>query len=176
MEEKTFPHPIDWMRGELGQKEIPGKQDNPRIREYHKHCANIGSKEHPDEVPWCSSILNAAADNCGMYKTDNALASSWDKYGIDTGDVVEQGDIITIRHEGGGRHVCLANKTFRRSLSKTFEGLGGNQSNAVKVSTYRVSTIVACRKWIKKPGTITAPIGSPPETGPIADGSKESVM
>lgn len=142
--------PIAWARGELGNKEIPGAQDNPRIRWYHTHCANIGSKEHPDEVAWCSSFLNAAADECGMEKTDNALASSWDKYGEDSGDQVEEGDIITIRHPDGSRHVTLANKAFNRKNDQTFEGLGGNQSNSVKVSVYKTSEIVSARKWKPK--------------------------
>lgn len=159
---------IDWARGELGQKEIAGKQDNPRIRWYHTHCANIGSKEHPDEVAWCSSFLNAAADECGMEKTDNALASSWEKYGTDTGDQVDEGDIIVIKRADGGRHVTLANKPFSRSKDKTFEGLGGNQSNSVNVSIYQVSNIVAARKWKPKAGTVPAPkitTGQDPDEG-----------
>lgn len=170
----SFLHPIDWMRGELGQKEIPGQKDNPRIRWYHTHCANIGAKEHPDEVPWCSSIVNACADSCGMEKTDNALASSWDSYGEDCGDIVLEGDIVTIKHPSGGRHVTLANRTFNRRTDRYFEGLGGNQGNTVKVSTYRCKDIVAARKWIPKPGTVH----NPPKTKPIgsaSDGSSDSV-
>lgn len=165
----THLHPIDWARGELGQKEIAGKKDNPRIRWYHTHAANIGSKEHPDEVPWCSSFVNAAADECGMEKTDNALARSWKKYSVDSGDEVEEGDIVVL----GDSHVTLANKSFNRKRDKYFEGLGGNQGNAVKVSQYLVTNISACRKWKAKPGTVTAPIGTkaPPAS---ADGDKES--
>lgn len=165
----THLHPIDWARGELGQKEIAGSKDNPRIRWYHTHSANIGSKEHPDEVPWCSSFVNAAADECGMEKTDNALARSWKKYGLDSGDDVEEGDIVCI----GDSHVTLANKAFNRKRDAIFEGLGGNQGNMVKVSRYSVSSISACRKWKAKPGTVTAPIGTkaPPAS---ADGDKES--
>lgn len=165
----THMHPVDWVRGELGQKEIAGSKDNPRIRWYHTHCANIGSKEHPDEVPWCSSFVNAAADECGMEKTDNALAASWKSYGVDTGDQVEEGDIVCI----GSSHVTLANKAFNRRTAKTFEGLGGNQGNACKVSTYSVSSISTVRKWKPKPGTVTAPIGTK-AGGATGDGDKES--
>jgi uncharacterized protein (TIGR02594 family) len=168
----THRHPIDWLRGELGQKEVPGSRDNPRIRWYHTHCANIGGKEHPDEVPWCSSVINAAADECGMYKTDNALAASWDGYGYDVGAYVAEGDIVTIK-TSSGRHVTLANKKFNRYNDSTFQGLGGNQGNMVKVSTYSCSSIVACRRWKAKPGTKTAPIGTKP--GAVeGDGDNES--
>ena len=144
--------PIDWARTQLGQKEIAGEKDNPKIREYHKHSANLGSKEHPDEVPWCSSFLNAAADATGFEKTGNALASSWESYGVKVGDTVCEGDIVVVKSSAtkSGRHVTLANHGFSRSRAKTFEGLGGNQSNSVNVSTYPVEKIVSVRAWVKK--------------------------
>jgi uncharacterized protein (TIGR02594 family) len=147
----------EWVRGELGQKEILGKKDNPRIRWYHTSSANIGSKEWPDETSWCSSILNKGADECGYEKTDNALASSWLKYNVDAGDNVKVGDIVVI--DG---HVTLANKAFNRKTAKTFEGLGGNQDNQVKVSVYSASRIKAVRKWKKKAvaSKPTKPVGS----------------
>lgn len=159
--------PIVWARGELGQKEIAGVQDNPRIRWYHTHCANIGSIEHPDEVPWCSSFLNAAADECGMEKTDNALAVSWKNYGEDSGDDVEEGDIVVI----GSSHVTLANKPFNRRTSVNFEGLGGNQGNEVKISIYAVSSISAVRKW--KPKYQSAPLPKDNDLEPALDMIKE---
>lgn len=165
----THLAPIDWVRGELGQKEIPGSKDNPRIRWYHTHCANIGNKEYPDEVSWCSSILNAAADECGMEKSDNALATSWKEYGMDSGDNVEEGDIVVIYTggSGSGHHVTLANKSFSKARDDVFEGIGGNQSNTVKVSTYSTANIRAARKWVKKAGTVTGPVttGSDPDEG-----------
>lgn len=142
--------PIEWARGEIGQKEVPGVRDNPRIRWYHTHCANIGSKEHPDEVAWCSSFINAAADETGMQKTDNALASSWMQYGVDTGDEVPEGAVVVIRRSDGGYHVTLANRRFNRRGDSYFEGLGGNQSNAVTTSTYRTDSIVASRLFVKR--------------------------
>jgi uncharacterized protein (TIGR02594 family) len=174
---KVYMAPIDWLRHEQralnGVKEVPGSKDNPRIVEYHKHSGNLGSAPHHDEVPWCSSVLNCAADNCGMEKSDSALAASWDKYGVDSGDNVEEGDIVTIRHASGGRHVCLANKGFSRNKVKSFEALGGNQGNQIKVSSFSTAHIVAARKWIPKPGTVHNPVGSKPGESE-ADGSKES--
>lgn len=153
----THIHPIDWMRGELGTKEIPGSKDNPRIRWYHTFSKNIGAKEHPDEVPWCSSILQACGVQCGMEITGNALAASWSKYaGDDTGDWVEEGDIIHVKN-GKQNHVTLCNKAFNRRTATSFEGIGGNQGNTVKVSTYRTSSIRAAKKWKPLPGTKTQP-------------------
>ncbi len=141
--------PLQWLRGELGQKEIKGSKDNPRIRWYHTHCANIGSKEHADEVAWCSSVLNAAADETGYHKTDNALAISWAKYGQDTGENVPEGAIVVL-DMGKSYHVTLADKAFNRKNNSFFSGIGGNQSDSVKVTTYPTKKIVACRNWLKK--------------------------
>lgn len=141
--------PIAWARGELGQREVSGPNDNPRIRWYHSHSANIGSREHPDEVAWCSSFLNAAADATGFKKTDSALARSWVTYGNDAGDKVAEGDIVVLKTPSSF-HVTLANAPFDRTKAKTFEGLGGNQANAVKISSFACAHIVACRKWVSK--------------------------
>ena len=140
--------PIQWARGELGQKEISGSQDNPRIRWYHSHTS-MGSS--PDEVPWCSSFLNACADECGMQKTNKATAISWKTYGLDAGDDVAEGDIVLLKPmaPGGTGHVTLANKAFKRSRDKSFEGIGGNQANSVNVKTFNTADIVACRKWVR---------------------------
>lgn len=142
--------PIDWIKKEVGQVEIAGDENNPRISWYHTHCKNLGNKALPDEVPWCSSILNAAADECGYKKTDNALAASWENYGIDTGTYVDEGDIVLLRRPDGGQHVCLASQRFNKSKDLIFWGIGGNQSNSVCVKKYVTSNIIATRKWIKK--------------------------
>ncbi len=92
--------------------------------------------------------MNAAADETGFDKTDNALAISWAKYGVDTGEDVDEGDIVVVK-TGASHHVTMANKPFNRKKAKTFEGLGGNQANAVKVSNYQTAAIVAARKWVK---------------------------
>jgi len=155
-------HPIDLCRTKLGLKEIPGKLNNPEIQEMLEACDNIGGRKdkkvHPDEIPWCSALLNWLAEQCGMEKTNNALASSWDKYGESCGDWVEEGDIVTIAHPG--RHVTLANKRFNRKTAKTFEGLGGNQGNRIKVSTYSCADIKAARKWKPLEGNTMPPVKS----------------
>lgn len=168
-------HPIDLLRTLLGTKEIVGKLHNPQIQEFLESCDNIGGRKdkklHADEVPWCSAIINWLAEQCDMEKTNNALAASWDRYNEDTGEWVEEGDIVTLAQPG--RHVTLANKRFNKKTAKTFEGLGGNQGNAIKVSTYSVSKIKATRKWKPLPGKQVPKVKSS-GGGSTGNGDKES--
>lgn len=168
-----FIHPIDMCRTFLGLKEKPGALHERQIQEFHEACDNIGGRKdnklHADEVPWCSSIWNWIAEKCGMEKTNNALASSWIKYNLARlGDWVEEGDIVVL--DG---HVTVANKRFNRKTAKSFEGIGGNQGNMVKVSTYPVSRIKAVRVWKPLKGNVVPPIRSS-KTGSTANGQEES--
>lgn len=147
---KTPITPYQWVRLEYGQTEIAGDGNNDRISFYHSHSGNLGKQKMPDEVPWCSSLLNAAADACGYKKTDNALASSWIEYGEDTGQYIREGDIVVLKRPDGGFHVTLCAQAFVKGKDLIFFGLGGNQSNMVCVKKYVASNIVATRKWVKK--------------------------
>ena len=159
----THLHPIDVLRSVAGEKEVPGTKDNALIAHFHEHSGNLGShsdnkNDYADEVPHCSSALNWAADMSGCRKTNNALAASWSKYGNKrTGDFVEVGDVIHIKHPGN--HVTMANKRFNKKTAKSFEGFGSNQGNSVKTSNYKVGDIVSVQVWDPLPGTVLAPIG-----------------
>lgn len=172
----THLHPYDVLYSVRGEREILGSRDNPLIAHFHEHSGNLGTHseeaDYHDEVPHCSSALQWAADGSGCYKSNNALASSWDsykeKYGaveLKKGDTVPRGAIIRIAHPGG--HVTLANREFKYTGTGTFEGFGSNQGNTIKTSTYSQSHIKSIHLWKPKPGTRLAPIsGKPvPSTG-----------
>jgi len=171
----THAHPFDVMMSIVGTKEVAGQKDNPLIAHFHEHSGNLGShsdgNDYSDEVPWCSSVLNWAADMSGCRKTNNALAASWKKYGNDRkGDWVEKGDIVVL----GTRHVTLAAKRFNRKTEETFNGFGGNQNNQLKTSAYNTSEISSVQAWSPLLGTLLAPIGTmpPPATGPKDESTK----
>lgn len=158
----THLHPYDFIcEFALGQKEIPGSKDNGLLAHTHEHCKNLGShsdtNDYHDETPYCSSGLNWTADGTGCEKTDHALARSWIKYvgkEYKKGQLVKKGAIINI----GTSHVAIANRDFIWTGSGEVELLGFNQSNAVKVSMYKQSTISAAHDWKEKPGTVLRPI------------------
>lgn len=133
--------PYNWMKGELGQKEIAGSKDNARIVYYHGFTT---LKATDDETPWCSSVMCAAAENAGFKSTRSAAAKSWRTYGAEGDGSV--GDIACLTRTGGN-HVAFVAEKYKAG-SSTIKLLGGNQSNQVKVSSYDASRLVCFRRFV----------------------------
>lgn len=77
-----------WMaiaREEMGQAEVPGADDNPRIVEYH---GTTHGGPDADSVPWCSSFVNFCVTKAGLPGTQSKLARSWMTWGRDAGAFV----------------------------------------------------------------------------------------
>ena len=162
----THLHPLDFLKKFEGEKEIPGSKDNPLIAHTHEHSGNLGTHsegaDYHDEVPHCSSGLNWTADGCRCYKSNNALASSWDNYqghAYKKGDVIKRGAIVRIK-QPGGNHVTMADQEFVWDSNGSFVGFGANQGNSYKASSYHKAYIVTAHDWAPKPGTVLAPIGT----------------
>jgi uncharacterized protein (TIGR02594 family) len=145
------PHPIPeddapWMaiaRGEMGQKEIKGAEDNPRIREYHA-ATSLGAQH--DEVAWCSSFVNWCLMKAGIDRTHSAAAASWVDWGVDTDP--RRGAIVVIYNAAAknsalthsGNHVGF----LVEDLGWGWKVLGGNQGDMVKESCF------SKKKWALK--------------------------
>lgn len=131
-------------KGEIGQKEIPGAQHNPRIQEYLKTCGlNTG-----DETAWCSAFVNWCVTKAGLKGTDSAAARSWNDWGmqVDAHDVRE-GDIAVLwrgsRNSWQGHVGFVAKHYFVNG-----ELLGGNQSNQVCIQSYPLDRVLSFRRWV----------------------------
>jgi uncharacterized protein (TIGR02594 family) len=120
---------------EIGEKEVPGLNHNPRIIEYHRETTLSATT---DEVPWCSSFVNWVMKRAGYTPTRSAAARSWATYGKETPPV--QGCIVVLTRNGGG-HVGF----YVKSSANYVWVLGGNQSNAVNISAYPKSRVIAYR-------------------------------
>lgn len=120
---------------EIGEKEVPGLQHNPRILEYH---ATTTLKATTDEVPWCSSFVNWVMKSAKYKTTNSAAARSWATYGFSTPPVP---GCIVVLTRNGGNHVGF----YVRSTAQYVYVLGGNQSNAVNISAYPKSRVIAYR-------------------------------
>lgn len=127
-----------WMavaRGELGQKEIKGAEDNPRIREYHG-ATTMGEKS--DEVAWCSSFVNWVMAKAKLKGTRSAAAASW----VDWGAASEprRGAVVVIYNakaansalSRSGNHVGF----LIEDVGWGWKLLGGNQGDMVKESCF----------------------------------------
>lgn len=124
---------MDWMSKHEGEKEISGSKDNPFIMSLYKYG---NYPEQHDEVPWCAVCANAALRINGYKGTNRADAKSFDTCGDKS--ELKFGAIVTIRHKEGGRHVAFFSRWVDES-SGLIELFGGNQSNALKKSTFNVS-------------------------------------
>lgn len=135
---------LTWMkiaRQEIGQKEIEGVQDNPRIVEYHK-ATDLG--ESDDETPWCSSFVNWVFMQCGMKRTKDAMARSWLNWGFPM-DKPDYGCIVVFwrdNPEGYKGHVG-----FYTGVDSNGDllVLGGNQDNQVKIKAYSKNQVLGYR-------------------------------
>lgn len=129
--------PYDIAKQEL-QKDIreePGKQDNPRIREYH---ASTSGGAEPDSVPWCSSFMNFCVEQAGLVGTDSKAARSWHtrKWGMEVPrEDWQEGDIMVFWRESRTQST-LGHVGFIVSLNGTRpQILGGNQGDRVSIGT-----------------------------------------
>jgi hypothetical protein len=107
---------------------------------------------------WCGLAVAVALAGAGVsYQKNGSLAKNWSKYGVGIEwkkNGIPKGSIIHINHASNcssdsGNHVtmadgdCSAKDLLKRGA--TFNGLGGNQGNAWKVSTYDVVKICSVR-------------------------------
>lgn len=131
-----------WMgiaRNEMGQKEITGHEDNPRILSYH---ASTTLRATNDETPWCSSFVNWCLKQVGIKGTNSAAAGSWLHWGTVSGPV--PGAIVVICSSKGtnrsfstsGAHVGF----LIEETSTHYRLRGGNQGNSVKESSFPKAT------------------------------------
>lgn len=85
---------------------------------------------------WCALTINAALHDTGYKGNNRANASSFRTYGTPCGWVF--GAIISIRHKDGSNHVTTFHH-WADEKNKIAACLGGNQSQAIRISTYNLS-------------------------------------
>ena len=137
--------PPKWLevaQRELGVKEYPGPQHNPRIVEYAAHTS-LGAKS--DEIPWCSSFVNWCMAQARVKGTGSAAARSWLDWGVKLEQPVT-GCVAVFERGSDPRsgHVAF----YVSHTDKTINVLGGNQSNQVKIAPYKAERRLAYR-WPK---------------------------
>lgn len=130
------PKWLDIARHEIGEKEIPGSKDNPRIVEYGQATS---LKPTDDETPWCSDFVNWVMLKAGLPRTNSAAAISWATYGVKL-DKPKYG-CIAVYSRTGGNHVAfwLSEQNGQDQL------LGGNQNDQVGIELHSKSSLISYR-------------------------------
>ena len=136
-----------------------------------KYFQSINFPNATATTAWCAAFVSFCMKNSGdpvaaasVPKTDPALAATWKGWGdplpVNASDT-PQGAVVVLsptEHEDGSGHVGF----FVSGNVSTITLLGGNQSHAVKESTYARSRVAAIR-WLN--------VAQPPATGPVAAGN-----
>ena len=138
MEAALVPPIPQWLHlalDEIGQCEIPGAVNNPRIELYHSCTAGGAS---PDEVPWCASFVCWCLEQTGRTSPRSKRAAEWLEWGVSTSP---RAGTVVVFPRTGGHHVGFV---LDASIGMVYV-LGGNQDNRVGVRGYSRFAALAYR-------------------------------
>lgn len=125
-------------QAEIGQAEVDGNGNNPRILEYQ---ATTHGGAAPDSVPWCSSFVNFCVRKAGLQGTDSKRARSWMEWGRDAGEFTSGCIVVLKRGAPPQGHVGF----FVGTEGGRIRLLGGNQSNRVGIASFDARQVLARR-------------------------------
>ena len=121
---------------------------NPRVVKYLE-SANLPPD---DEIPWNAAFVNWVMEQAGYVGTDSGRARSWLTWGLPLAEST-RGCIAVF---SGGDNPQTGHVGFYLGEDESgMEILGGNQSNAVSISSLDRSRLLGCR-W---PADGDPPIG-----------------
>lgn len=136
---------LDIAKQELGVHETPGTAATERIIEYDKHTT---LKATSDEVAWCSAFANFVVDSAGDPGTHSAAARSWLDWGVPLPNPTPGCIVVLDRHDDS--NPTAAHVTFFAGECHDpafFQGLGGNQSDSVKISNFPYAKVLGFREY-----------------------------
>ncbi len=133
------PAPVEkylWMPialAEVGVKEVSGSGYNARIIEYLQSTTLEPPANANDETPWCSAFVNWCMERAGYEGTNSARARSWLSWGNQIANP-ERGCIAVLQLTNDS--LCGHVGFFLEKSPRQIALLGGNQSDAVRMSWY----------------------------------------
>lgn len=139
---------------------------NPKVLAYFNDAGHgwVGD----DETAWCAAFVGAMLKRAGMQGTGKLTARSYLEWGrpVDLAHARE-GDIVVFKRGNSSwqGHVAF----FVRRAGTHIEVLGGNQSDAVKISRYAVADLLGVRRaYVMTPPVSAQPIATPVALEPLA--------
>lgn len=133
-----------WLRiaaKEIGIKEMVGIKHHPRILQYHQATS---LKAMSENISWCASFINWCLREAGIEGTKSPAARSFERWGIPLEWPVKGCIAVFWRGDPNSwqGHVSLYISTDQHG---NFRCLGGNQGDAVRVSTYNKDRLIGFR-------------------------------
>ncbi len=146
---------------ELGQSEVAGPADNPRIVRLYAEAGHPQVKH--DEVAWCAAFVGACLERGGVRCSRSLMARSYARWGTPL-SAPRFGAVAVLSRTSDPAlgHVGFVVGATADSIVL----LGGNQGDAVSVAAFERSRVVALR-W---------PVGSVGEVAPQIPADRETVF
>jgi uncharacterized protein (TIGR02594 family) len=142
MENDNDPRWLEIAFGELGQSEIPGGRDNPRVVSYLQMVALPSATLLHDEIPWCSAFANYCMAKAGLRGTGSAAARSWTNWGRPLFSP-RRGCVAVFRRDAGWTgHVGFF---LDEENGGSIRIIGGNQSDRVSIAKWPRSKLIGFR-------------------------------
>jgi uncharacterized protein (TIGR02594 family) len=126
---------------ELGVRELPGAENNPRVIEYIK---SVRGREDDTEFAWCSAFVNWCIVQSGLPGTGKGAARSWSGWGVPLASP-RPGCIAVLWREsprGGKGHVGFWTGDDERGRMVLY---GGNQNQRVGSRPYDRARLLSFR-------------------------------
>lgn len=124
---------------ELGQSEVPGSAQNPRIVAMFDE---LGYPDQSDETAWCAAFVGACLERAGISSTRSLRARTYLEWGVPADDPAVGAVVVLER----GSDPALGHVGFLVGMTDTSVMLlGGNQSNAVTVATFDRELVLGFR-------------------------------
>lgn len=135
---------LEIAKAEIGVSEKSGKEQNPRILEYHKTTTLQATN---DETPWCAAFVNWCLHEAGMQGTGLASARSFLTWGREIlPDEIQEGDIIVMGRTADPTKGHVGFFVGWTPDKFGFQLLGGNQLNAVNIKEFDRGRIISIRR------------------------------
>jgi uncharacterized protein (TIGR02594 family) len=137
-----MPQPawMDHAWAEIGQREVAGAADNPRILAFYREVGHADATH--DEVAWCAAFVGAALQRAGVAGTGSLLARSYLGWGV----ALETGRLGAIAVFSRGSDSATGHVGFYLDGddNRVFI-LGGNQGDAVSVTAIERGRLLGLR-------------------------------
>jgi uncharacterized protein (TIGR02594 family) len=139
---------------ELGQREVSGAGDNPRVMALYRDAGHAEIQH--DETAWCAAFAGACLARAGLKGSGSLMARSYLNWGEDAHEP-RTGAIAVLSRAGdpaSGHVGFLLGETDNNVIL-----LGGNQGDAVSVAAFPRARLLGLR-WPAK----TQSDGAPPDS------------